>query len=414
MNYRVLGGILLVSGTTIGAGMLALPVATGLAGFYPAVILLLFYWAYMTYTAFLMLEVNLWMEPNTNLITMAKRTLGRGGELVSWVIYLFLLYTLTAAYLAGSGPIFIDFLHHLFGWQMPAWAGPLPLLAIFGFFVYQGTKSVDYVNRLLMAGLVISYALMVIFLFPYVQATLLAHVDIKYLLTPVSVVATSFGFHIIIPTLTTYLHRDVRQLRKVILIGSTIPLLVYIIWELLVLGIIPLEGIHGLINGYLEGRNGANILASILNHATLSSIAHAFSFFAIITSFLGVSLSLSDFLSDGLKSHAIRGGRGLICLLTFLPPLGFIWSNPRAFFDALEYAGAFGVVTLLGFLPALMVWRGRYKQGLTSTYKTAGGRTALILVMAISLIVMALEVANKRGLLPTPQTLNRLLLERTL
>lgn len=400
MNHRVIGGILLVSGTTIGAGMLALPVATGLAGFFPALLLFIFYWAYMTYTAFLMLEVNLWMEPNTNLITMAKRTLGKWGEVLSWIVYLFLLYTLTAAYLAGGAPIFIGFFHYLTGWNIPDWAGPFPLLIVFGFFVYKGTRSVDYVNRLLMGGLAVSYVLMVIFLTPYVKGELLAHIDLKYLLMPVSVVATSFGFHIIIPTLTTYLHRDVRQLKNVILIGSVIPLVVYIIWELLALGIIPLETEHGLIMGSIEGRNGANLLASILNHPVLSTIAHAFSFFAIITSFLGVSLSLSDFLTDGLKAHSIRGGRLMICLLTFLPPLAFIWSNPRAFFDALEYAGAFGVVILLGFLPALMIWRGRYYHKMKSTFKTPGGKITLTIIMAISLTVMVLEMANKSGLLP--------------
>lgn len=387
--------------------MLALPVATGLAGFYPSLVLLVFYWIYMTYTAFLMLEANLWMEPNTNLITMAKRTLGQGGELVSWIVYLFLLYTLTAAYLAGGGPIFTDFLNHLTGWQIPSWTGPIPLLAIFGIFVYRGTRSVDYINRLLMIGLVISYFLMVIFLTPHVKHELLTHVDLKYILLPVSVVATSFGYHIIIPTLTTYLNRNVNQIKTVILTGSLIPLIVYIIWEILALGIIPLEGKHGLFSGSLEGRNGANLLASILNNTTLSSIAHAFSFFAIITSFLGVSLSLSDFLSDGLKNHGLSSGRGLICLLTFLPPLAFVWSNPRAFFDALEYAGAFGVVILLGFLPALMVWKGRYgsyksdeHQQFLSTFKTPGGKIALVIIMGISLSIMALEVANKSGLLP--------------
>jgi tyrosine-specific transport protein len=407
MDYRLLGGILLVSGTTIGAGMLALPVVTGLAGFYPSVALFIFYWIYMTYTAFLMLEVNLWMAPGTNLITMAKHTLGRAGEVVSWVIYLFLLYTLTAAYLAGGGPIFGGFLHYWTGWQMPDWAGPIPLLLIFGFFVYKGTKSVDYVNRVLMIGLVVTYVLMVIFLTTHVQPALLAHIDLKYILMPVSVVATSFGFHIIIPTLTTYLQRDERKLKTAILIGSLIPLVVYMIWEFLVLGIIPLDGTHGLTSGYLSGRNGANLIASILDNPWLSSVAHAFSFFAIVTSFLGVSLSLSDFLADGFKTHAIRWGRGMICLLTFFPPLLFIWSNPRAFFDALEYAGAFGVVILLGFLPALMVWRGRYHQRIPSTFKTPGGKLVLVIIMGISLTVMALEVANKSSLLPRPAALQQ-------
>ena len=72
---RLLGGVLLVAGTTIGAAMLALPIVTGFAGFWPSVFLCVVFWLYMTFTALLMLEVNLWMGEHTNLITMAKKTL---------------------------------------------------------------------------------------------------------------------------------------------------------------------------------------------------------------------------------------------------------------------------------------------------------------------------------------------------
>lgn len=37
--HRLIGGILLVAGTTIGAGMLALPIVTGFAGFWPSIAL---------------------------------------------------------------------------------------------------------------------------------------------------------------------------------------------------------------------------------------------------------------------------------------------------------------------------------------------------------------------------------------
>lgn len=273
---RLLGGILMVSGTTIGAGMLALPIVTGFAGFWPSMALFVVYWLYMTFTALLMLEANLWMEEHTNLITMAKRTLGKGGKIISWIIYLFLLYTLTTAYLAGGGPIFLEAVESVTGWAPPAWLTPFPLLIIFGFFVYQGARSVDYVNRVLMAGLAVSYLLMVFFLTPHVEPSLLKHADWGYLWIAVSIVSTSFGFHIIIPTLTDYLHRDVKQLRKVLIIGSLIPLIVYVTWELLTLGIIPLQGAHGLSEGYRKGLDGATLLGNYLGNSDLGLLARFF------------------------------------------------------------------------------------------------------------------------------------------
>lgn len=395
--HRVIGGILLVSGTTIGAGMLALPIATGLAGFIPAFVLFIIYWLYMTFTAFLLLEVNLWMPEHTNLITMARRTLGGWGKLVSWVVYLFLLYTLTTAYLAGSGIIFLDFMQRVFQISLPAWIGPLPLLLIFGFFVYQGTQSVDYVNRVLMVGLCLTYVGMLAFLAPHVQMHLLEHAYWNGIWMGVSIVSTSFGFHIIIPTLTDYLHRDVKQLKLVILVGSFIPLAAYIFWVLLALGIIP---VYALAEGYQQGIDGATLLSDRINHPLISLLSRFFALFAIITSFLGVSMSLFDFLADGLKITKSSKGRLFLYACTFLPPLIFTLTDPRAFLHALEYAGAFGVVILLGLMPVLMVWIGRYRQHRQGHFKTPGGRFALALALTISLFVIALEGANKAGWLP--------------
>lgn len=394
--YRLLGAILLVSGTTIGAGMLALPVVTGFAGFIPATILFVFYWVFMTFTALLMLEVNLWMGEHTNLITMARHTLGNGGKFVSWVIYLFLLYTLTTAYIAGSGPIFLDFIQQVTGYTLPTWFGPFPLLLLFGLFVYQGARAVDYANRILMIGLAFTFVLMIIFLTPEVKSSLLTHTQWCSVWIAVSIVSTSFGFHIIIPTLTDYLKRDVVQIRKVILIGSAIPLVVYIIWNFLALGIIPTEE---LTHGYQNGLDGATILSHLLGRSDLSLVARFFSLFAIITSFLGVSLSLRDFLSDGLNIPKTHKGKAMLYLLTFVPPLLLALTDPRAFLDALEYAGAFGVVTLLAILPILMVWQGRYAQQRTGPFTTPGGKGALIVAMMISLSVIGIEIAYKTGLI---------------
>lgn len=400
-HSKLIGGILLVSGTTIGAAMLALPVSTGAAGFFLSLLIFVLFWALMTYTAFLMLEVILWDKYETNLITIAKKTLGFWGQAITWFIYLFLLYALTTAYIAGSGPIVIDFVYSLIGYRMPEWAGTIPLLLIFGFFVYKGTRSVDWANRLLMLGLVIAYVIMAVFLTPHVNFHLLSYTNWKEIWAGISVVATSFGFHIIIPSLSTYLDRDLHKLKKAILIGSLIPLAVYIFWEFLTLGIIPLDGPNGIIQGYLDGANGAHLLTAFLNNEALAMVARFFSFFAIVTSFLGVSLSLSHFLADGLKIKKTRSGRLLLYFLTFFPPLVFTLTDPRAFLSALEYAGAYGVVVLLAFLPALMVWAGRYYENLSSetAFRVPGGKPALILVIVLSLVVVGIEIANNVGLL---------------
>lgn len=233
---KQLGGILLVSGTTLGAGMLALPVVSGMAGFLSSALLLVLYWALSTYTALLMLEINLWFKQPVDLITMVRSTLGKPMELVAWCIYLLLLYSLTAAYLSASGPMVTDVISNLCGYRLPPFAGSLPFFAIFGGFIYIGIRPVDYLNRILMIGLAIAYVALLALAAQHLQPQLLATNHLSYVWMAIPVVSTSFGFHIIIPSLTTYLDRDVKSLKRTILIGSAIPLLVYLLLEFVILG----------------------------------------------------------------------------------------------------------------------------------------------------------------------------------
>ncbi|HSX26577.1 MAG TPA: aromatic amino acid transport family protein [Chlamydiales bacterium] len=391
LTNRLVGGILLVSGTSIGAGMLALPVISSFAGFFPSFGLLAICWFLLFITSLLLLDVNLACRGEVNMISMAGRTLGAWGKGVCWVTYLLLLYSLIAAYIAGGAPLFLQGLAHLTGWSAPSWVGPFPLLFLFGIFVYLGTHAVDWINRLLMFGLIFSYILLIIFLPSQVQLSLLQHIDIQAVAIAVPVVMTSFGFHIIIPTLTTYLDHDVKKLRLTLFIGSLIPLVVYTIWEYLILGIVPLWGEEGLMKAWVSGESGATALSNVLQKPWITTVASAFSFFAIITSFLGVSLSLSDFLTDGLKMKRFSLGREFACLLTFIPPLIFALSYQRGFILALEYGGGF-VAILLCILPALMAWKLPH-------YRSLPRRLLLAGVILVSLFVIGLVILNEAGLL---------------
>ncbi|MDP1835551.1 MAG: aromatic amino acid transport family protein [Chlamydiales bacterium] len=401
-SSKITGGVLLVAGTTIGAAVLALPVSTGMAGFIPAQVLMVLCWLFMTYTAFLVLEVNLWFEGNANMITMAKKTLGPVGRYLAWASYLFLLYSLMTAYIAVSGSLFMEFAEVVLGMHLPAWASPLPLLGLFSYFVYCGTKSVDHFNRWLMLGMSVAYGVLMVVVAPHIEAELLAHMDWKYTLVGVSVVITSFGFHIIIPTLTSYLERDVVSLKRVLVIGSIIPLIVYSLWQLAALGVIPQDSLR---QGYVDGTNGAALITQIIGSPWVQIIARIFAFLAIMTSFLGVSLSLWDCLADGFKISNHGRGRAFLYVLTFVPPLFFALTSQRAFLSALEYAGAFGVVTLLAILPALMIWWGRYKLRLNeqskSTFQVPGGKIALVCVILVSCVMIVVELLNKTGVIQT-------------
>lgn len=392
---RFLGGILLVAGTSIGGGMLLIPVMCGFTGFVPSLFLLLFVWAFMFLTSILFLEVNLTISGDINMVTMAEVTLGRKGKVIAWVTYLLLLYSLLAAYIAGSKDLFKDAFHLIASnVVLSEWITPLPLLVLFGIFIYLGTRTVDYVNRLFMLGLVVTYFTLVAFLPNHIDYTLLAHHDLRAVLLGVPLVFTSFGFHIIIPSLTNYLHRDRKKLTLILFFGSLIPLFIYVLWQFLLMGSVPLYGEVSLVNAWIKGEQSIVPLLKVLKFPFLAGASRLFAFFALITSFLGVALSLVSFLRDGLHIKRTSKGRLGLCLLTFIPPLIFVYFYQRGFLLALQYAAVF-VMILLAILPALMTWSLKTK----SFWSTSLGRIILSFVIFISILVIILAFLQELGYL---------------
>ena len=102
---HVLGGALLVTGTSIGAGMLALPVISSLGGFFPSIVVYFVSWAIMSATGLLFLEISIDMTKDANIISMADKYLGNAGKIFSWIVYLFLFYCLSIAYISGGAAL---------------------------------------------------------------------------------------------------------------------------------------------------------------------------------------------------------------------------------------------------------------------------------------------------------------------
>ena len=386
---HLIRGSLLISGTTLGGAVLALPILTGQIGFFPSILLYFCCWIFMTLTGLLFLEIALWMKPNANIITMAEKTLGGFGKAITWGLYLFLFYCLTLAYIVGVGDLLVEafegFIH------LSSWQGQLLFLLLFSPFIYMGTHILNRLNFILIFGLIASYLIFVYLGAPHVNRSLLMNAHFSKLWTALPITFTAFAYQGIIPTLVTYMHRDAKLIRLTIIIGSFIPFVVYIIWQWLILGIIPVNGIDGLNHALEQGHNAVQPLKNILNIPDLYIVGQFFAFFALVISFLGVSLALKDFLADGLKIKQSPSGKLALCLLVFVPPTLFAFSHPHIFLIALDYAGGFGCALLLGLMPVLMIWRGRYQLGFKSSYSVIGGRYLLIFLILFVLIELVCQ-----------------------
>lgn len=396
MKNRVLGSILIVTGTAIGAGMLALPLVTAELGFPLATLLLILCWAVMTLTAFLVLHVNLAFQDSANFSTMAGRTLGRFGQGVTWLSFLLLLYALTAAYMTGGASLLQNTLLHVTGKQPSSHGSAFFFTLILGALVYAGTHPVDMANRLLISLKALAFVLMAGLLFPEIKSNnilVLPHSHHAWL-TALPILVTSFGFHTVIPSLRQYLHSDVKKLKQSIFIGSLIPLAIYLLWEVVILGIIPLNGPNGFHVLLANGGTLAdlvNLIQGSLSSMHLIVIVNVFTDVAITTSFLGVSLGLLHFVMDGfhLKTTSTRQ-RALGALITYFPPLLFAWFYPKGFIMALNYASSF-VVILLVIIPVLMSYRLQ-KKNLPSLYPYHLNKLVGSFLIVFSLVIIVVEI----------------------
>lgn len=368
--------------------MLALPVLTSLAGFLPSLVIYVLCWLFMASTGLLFLEISQWMPPESNIVSMAERTLGRVGKVAAWALYLFLFYCLIVAYMVGSGNIVVELLQN----AIPDWSGSILFVLIFAPLILIPTVVAGRLNVFLMIGLALSYAVFVILGFRYVQTENLMVANWSKSLMALPIAFTSFAYQGIVPTLVTYMHSDIPRIRKAILIGSFIPLIAYIVWEWLILGIIPTYGPNGLAEALEQGQNAVQPLKNFIQHPFVYITGQSFAFFALITSFLGVALGLRDFLADGLGVQKDLRGKLLLSSVILIPPLIIAMIYPHIFLKALDYAGGIGCALLLGLLPVLMAWVGRYRLKLGQERQLPGGRAVLIFLGVFVILEVLIEI----------------------
>ncbi len=389
---HVLGGTFLIAGTAIGVGMLALPVVTGPGGFIPAVSIYLITWLFMLCTGLLLLEVCTWMPKDANLITMTQRVLGPWGKDLCWVVYLFLFVTVMTAHIVGGGNIVTE----ISKGAIPVWASTLLYMFIFSPVVYLGTRSVDRLNLCLMLGVATSYILFIFVGYNYVNPSFLSYQNWPKVWVALPVLFTAFTYQVIIPTLMTYMERNVKKVRLSIILGSSIPLLIYLIWELLILGIVPIEGPNGLIEANEQGYNAVTPLKHFLNSPGLFKIGQSFAFFTMTTSYIALSLAYLDFLADGLKIVKKGIKKVLLCAAVFIPPTIISLIYPKIFLTALSYAGGISCALLFGLLPPLMVWMGRYVKKYPQTQRQLfGGKIMLSFLFLFVILELALEIRQQ-------------------
>lgn len=389
MNFKLIGGILMVVGTCIGAGMLGLPVAAANDGLISSTLLIIFCWFIMTLGALYIIETNLKLPAGANLISMAKHTLGKPGAALTWIVNLLLLYALLAAYITGGTQITQANLH------TPHVLSAIIFTVVMAALVLKGIHWVDYSNRALMSIKMLALILLIATIFPHMQASSATFGSYHKILGTTTVVICSFGYATILPSLRVYFEGNIPILKKTVVIGSVIPLAIYILWNVSVHSALPYSGSLSLTAMQETGNASsqlAHALATVTQSHMVSFFAHTFTAVCVLTSFLGVALSLSDFLVDGtgIKKDTLQG-LSINALLTFLLPLLIAILYPKAFILALSFGGIFSIILLM-ILPMSMSIAAQYKLPKNSAYTVFGGNKMRVLALTLAFLVLICSI----------------------
>ncbi|MBE7214958.1 amino acid permease [Shewanella benthica] len=395
MNLKMLGSIAIVAGTAIGGGMLALPLATASLGTLPAFLLLVVIWGISIYTSLLMLEINLRTGVGDNVHAITGKILGKVGQLIQGASFMSLLFALTMVYLMGGSSL-LETRFEPLGITMNNQVAVLLFTVFFGGLIAVGVKWIDKVSRVLFTSMVVLLVIVVAFLLPDVDMSalltstgseLVSGSELNNLwLAAIPIVFTSFGFHVCIATIVRYLDGDAVSLRKILIIGSTIPLVSYILWLMVTLGTLGGDRVYG-----FEGSLPLLVTAlqGLANSEILKQCIDLFANLALITSFLGVTMSLFDYVAELTRARDDFSGRAKTWLITFIPPLLCALYYPDGFFKVLGFA-AIPLVIMIIFLPIAMALKQR-KQNLGG-YQVSGGSAALGVAGVLGAVIITAQL----------------------
>ncbi|MDJ0617360.1 MAG: aromatic amino acid transport family protein [Calothrix sp. MO_192.B10] len=386
------GNIALVAGTTVGAGILALPAVTLPSGVVPSTTLLIGVWVYTLLSGLLIAEVTLNTmrlngKPSSNLLWMVANTLGKPMAVIAAVAYLFLHYALLIAYVSQGGEIIASSLSQWGINDVPGWAGSIAFTSIFGGMMYVGKdRLIEKVNGVLVGIVIASFIGLLLLGATQIHPEQLQFQDWAALSPAVSVMLVAMFYHNVVPVVVTQLEGDALKIRQAIIIGSLIPLIMFLAWNAVIFGSVSHDTIQGVFDPLVFLRQGnagewLGILISI------------FSEFAIATSFIGFVYGLLDFfssISQGVSSNPSSRGLPLISLVLF-PSLSLGTLQPSIFFTALDYAGTYSISVLGGIIPALMSWQQR-KVSILNQPLVPGGKVTLVMMIIIALVIIFRQI----------------------
>ncbi|MAH61593.1 MAG: hypothetical protein CMF42_04830 [Legionellales bacterium] len=379
LNHTI-GAALLIAGTTIGAVTLALPIATTNVGLIGTSLIFISAWLVMYWSGLILAQVCVLYPAGKSFSYIAEHNFGVTGKMVSWISYGLLLLTLLMAYFSSLSSL-INFNNVFFDSPRVGYT----LVALMSWLVISmDTEFIDAMNRLMVYVLISTIIIMVVFLFSHVRLSEWVYFkptvyELGHLLP---VVVVGFGFQVILPSVRAYMKGQESMIPKAILIGSLIPLVIYLLWTCGVLTGMSKSDIQQL-SFYSDETVAISVL---LQHVVHGAFINLFVFAAVVSSLLGIALSLRDLLIDILQTKK----KWLPPFLTIFLPWLMVNIHSAAFLEILRFSGL--IVAFLNILfPAIILINERAVRKNTR-FHIMNQSSIIYIVIIYALVVILSEV----------------------
>jgi tyrosine-specific transport protein len=384
-NQQIWTAVSLVSGTAVGAGILAIASVSLKPGFVPSTITLTGCWVLMACVGLIIAEItcNIAMRDSDakdfGIISITERIFGLNTARCIGLLYVAFHYTLLIAYIAEAGGI----LSEVAGIPRPA--GPIIFtLCMGGFIACSSADTVSVLNNCLFIVVVMAFLGLVGMGLGSIHPGNLSYQDYSAVGPTVPILLVALVFHNIIPTICAGLLYHRRSICMAIFIGSCMPLMMFILWNAVILGMVSdyrttahsdevIDPVHILLGDHASHSHGFG-----------TALITLFSEAAIITSFIGFVIGLMEFYADTLPGRSKKDL--LLYALVLVPPMLVALGNPGIFLRALDAAGAYGISVLFGLLPVALTLRLRYDLHFSICWKQRFRRYPVTVLMVFFMI----------------------------
>ncbi len=322
MNKKIFSAIVIFTGTVVGAGIFGIPYVVASIGFFPGVIYLIILGAVLCVVMLTYGEITLRTKKFHQSAGYAHKYLGKWGKLAMSFSLIFGIYGALLAYMIGIG----DFLFTLLG----DYLGGSPILYSTIFFIMGsaaimfGLGMVIKMEKGMFLLLLVAAMLIFILGFSKVDLNNFTTLNLANIFLPFGVILFAYSGFSAIPDMSRVLDGSKKNLKKAIIIGTVIVVIVYLAFTFIIVGISGKDTSEEAIVG-LKGILGSKIVI----------IGAIFGILAMATSFLTLGLALKE-----VYNYDYGVDKTLAWVLTCFIPFILLILGLSSFIDVLGIVGS--------------------------------------------------------------------------